>query len=222
MGSVNKPSPTTFEFIFNKTPTFSSLQGRVEYKTDKLVFYLPEKWALRSPTAEFDNDVRLLVAKFLSFGHTIKKSVMREVGARDPLYTIQKVVHNVREEVYSIKDIPDLRTDDDIRRIAEPLMAKYLPGVSVRISEGYTVKGKTVAGVTRMMGRKGTEAWTVEYIGLAGAILRKAKEQDVYDVVLHEIAHGLSGPFHHHDAVFRENAVRIGCSGTRCSNIVAD
>jgi predicted metal-dependent hydrolase len=216
------PPQSAFEFTFNKTPTFSSLQGRVEHKKDVLMFYLPEQWALRSPQAEFDNDVRLLVAKFLSFGPTIKKGVMREVGARDPVYTIQKVVHNVRSEVYSIKDAPDLRTDEDILRIAEPLVAKYLPGVPVRISEQITSKGKSAAGITRMRARTGSTTWIVDYIGLAGATLRKAKEHDVHDVVLHEIAHGISGPFHYHDAVFRENAVRIGCSGTRCSNIMAD
>ena len=216
------PPPTIFEFTFNKTPTFSSLQGRVEHKNDTLMFYLPEQWALRSPQAEFDNDVRLLVAKFLSFGPTIKKGVMREVGARDPLYTIQKVVHNVRKEIYSIKDAPDLRTDEDILLIAEPLVSKYLPGVSVRISETLTSDGKTALGITRMRARQGSTTWIVDYIGLAGASLRKVKERDVHDVVLHEIAHGLSGPFHYHDAVFRENAVRIGCSGTRCANIVAD
>jgi plasmid stabilization system protein ParE len=38
----------------------------------------------------------------------------------------------------------------------------------------------------------------------------------VRDTILHEVAHALAGPKAKHGPVWREVAVRIGCSGRRC------
>lgn len=53
-------------------------------------------------------------------------------------------------------------------------------------------------------------------IGLSAPLTALHDEGQVRDTVLHEIAHALVGPGHGHDAVWREIAVRIGCSGQRC------
>ncbi|MCR6032800.1 M48 family peptidase [Nocardioides sp. zg-579] len=55
-------------------------------------------------------------------------------------------------------------------------------------------------------------------IGLSGPLTALHDEAEVRDTVLHEVAHALVGPRHGHDAVWRATAVRIGCSGRRCSD----
>lgn len=65
---------------------------------------------------------------------------------------------------------------------------------------------KTRAGVCRYRSRE---------IGLSRPLTRLHDESMVRDTILHEIAHALVGPQHGHDVVWREMAVRIGCSGER-------
>lgn len=53
-------------------------------------------------------------------------------------------------------------------------------------------------------------------ISLSRLFLRASSEQQITDTILHEIAHALAGFEHHHDAVWRNIAQDIGCSGKRC------
>lgn len=55
-------------------------------------------------------------------------------------------------------------------------------------------------------------------IGLSAPLTALHPEAEVRDTILHEIAHALVGPQHGHDAVWRATALRIGCSGERCSS----
>jgi predicted SprT family Zn-dependent metalloprotease len=52
-------------------------------------------------------------------------------------------------------------------------------------------------------------------ISIAWDLARNASLKDVEDTVLHEIAHALVGPRHHHDEIWRKRAREIGCSGER-------
>lgn len=54
-------------------------------------------------------------------------------------------------------------------------------------------------------------------IGLSAPLTQLHPDAEVRDTVLHEIAHALVGVRHGHDRVWRAAAVRIGCSGRRCS-----
>ncbi|MEV0900987.1 SprT-like domain-containing protein [Actinoplanes sp. NPDC049802] len=53
-------------------------------------------------------------------------------------------------------------------------------------------------------------------IGLSRVLVGLYSPEQVTETVLHEIAHALVGPGHGHDAVWRAEALRIGCSGARC------
>lgn len=66
---------------------------------------------------------------------------------------------------------------------------------------------KTRAGVCRFARKE---------IGLSRALVALYDVEQVTDIVLHEIAHALSGPKHGHDKVWRATARRIGCSAERC------
>jgi predicted SprT family Zn-dependent metalloprotease len=66
---------------------------------------------------------------------------------------------------------------------------------------------KTRAGICRAVPRE---------IGLSRVLTRLHSETDVRDTILHEIAHALVGPAHGHDAVWRAQALAIGCSAKRC------
>lgn len=52
-------------------------------------------------------------------------------------------------------------------------------------------------------------------IGLSRRLTQLSSEQEVRNTVLHEIAHALVGPAHHHDNVWRAKALEIGCDGKR-------
>jgi hypothetical protein len=58
-------------------------------------------------------------------------------------------------------------------------------------------------------------------VGLSAPLTALHPEAEVRDTLLHEIAHALVGPRHGHDEVWRATAVRIGCSGQRCSSAEA-
>jgi len=70
-------------------------------------------------------------------------------------------------------------------------------------------RAKRRAGICRP-GRK--------QIGLSAPLTSIHPEAEVRDTILHEIAHALVGAHHGHDAVWRATALRIGCSGARCTS----
>ena len=47
----------------------------------------------------------------------------------------------------------------------------------------------------------------------------KASREEVLDTVLHEIAHAMVGPGHHHDDVWKKAAFKIGCKGDVCHSV---
>lgn len=66
--------------------------------------------------------------------------------------------------------------------------------------------------------RAGICRYATRQIGLSAPLTALHAEADVRDTILHEIAHALVGPSHGHDAAWRRTAVRIGCSGQRCTD----
>lgn len=66
---------------------------------------------------------------------------------------------------------------------------------------------KTRAGVCR---------YTAKQIGLSRYFVLSCSEAELQEIVLHEIAHALVGPGHHHDRDWRRTARLIGCTGQRC------
>lgn len=67
--------------------------------------------------------------------------------------------------------------------------------------------------------RAGSCCHTDRTITLAREFARQAPDEELRETLLHEIAHALVGPRHNHDAVWREKALAIGCSGQRCHSI---
>lgn len=58
-----------------------------------------------------------------------------------------------------------------------------------------------------------------QVISLAHAYAQQATQADIDDTILHEIAHALVGREHGHDAVWRAQAMALGCSGARCHDV---
>ncbi|MDO4889001.1 MAG: SprT-like domain-containing protein [Actinomycetaceae bacterium] len=84
-----------------------------------------------------------------------------------------------------------------IAELARLLMDRHgLDGWSLRFD-----RARRRAGLTRFDDRT---------ISLSGVLLPLYSEQQVRDVVLHEIAHALVGPRHNHDATWRAQARQIG------------
>jgi predicted SprT family Zn-dependent metalloprotease len=66
--------------------------------------------------------------------------------------------------------------------------------------------------------RAGVCRYAKRQISLSAPLTRLHPVEEVRDTILHEVAHALVGPRHGHDAVWRATAVRIGCSGQRCTS----
>lgn len=64
--------------------------------------------------------------------------------------------------------------------------------------------------------RAGACNYTSKQIQLSRLYVRKVDQAALDDTILHEIAHALVGPHHHHDAVWKAKARSIGCSADRC------
>ena len=89
----------------------------------------------------------------------------------------------------------------------------------------------------RLLDEHGLHDWTVVFdrakrragvcrpgrkeIGLSAQLTAIHPEAEVRDTILHEVAHALVGPRHGHDEVWRAMALRIGCTGQRCSSVDA-
>src|SRR5262245_46995617 len=63
--------------------------------------------------------------------------------------------------------------------------------------------------------RAGCCHYATHVIALSQAFALHAPAQEIRDTLLHEIAHALVGQAHHHDAVWRAQALAMGCSGQR-------
>ncbi|GAA4429217.1 hypothetical protein GCM10023169_31240 [Georgenia halophila] len=89
-----------------------------------------------------------------------------------------------------------------VRALGEQLLAEHgLDGWQLRFDNA-----KRRAGACRFDAR---------VVSLSRHLMALYTEEHVRDTVLHEIAHALVGPEHAHDAVWRAQARRIGCSGER-------
>lgn len=58
-----------------------------------------------------------------------------------------------------------------------------------------------------------------QIISMSYEFARYASDEDIRDTILHEMAHALVGPKHHHDNVWKAKAIEIGCTGERCHDI---
>ena len=92
-----------------------------------------------------------------------------------------------------------------------------------------------VAKADRLMSKHRLNGWSFQFddalkrggqcdhairvISMAREFCRVASEAEWTDTLLHEIAHALVGPGHHHDAVWKRKARQIGCSSDRCHSV---
>ncbi len=57
-------------------------------------------------------------------------------------------------------------------------------------------------------------------ISISFDLARNASDEDIRDTILHEIAHAIIGNKHNHDAVWKEKAREIGCSGKSTHRLI--
>ncbi len=75
------------------------------------------------------------------------------------------------------------------------------------------------AGLDDSLNRAGVCHFSKKHISFSRLFLRTAPEEEIFNTILHEIAHALVGPKHNHDSCWRTIARQIGCSGVRCHEI---
>lgn len=93
----------------------------------------------------------------------------------------------------------------------DPFASTYVLGMNLLAEHGLLPewglsfdRAKTRAGLTN---------YQTKTITLSEYMIETASEQDVRNVLLHEIAHALVGSRHGHDDVWRAKALEIGCDG---------
>jgi len=67
--------------------------------------------------------------------------------------------------------------------------------------------------------RAGSCQFGAQVISLSYEFAKHAPAEEIRDTLLHEIAHALVGKAHHHDDVWRTQAIALGCSGKRCHEL---
>lgn len=73
---------------------------------------------------------------------------------------------------------------------------------------------------TRASARLGQCRYTRQEIGLSRKVFSLPENQHLAaNTILHEIAHALVGPGHHHDAAWQRMARSIGCNAHRCTEL---
>ncbi|AXH66932.1 SprT-like protease [Streptomyces phage StarPlatinum] len=73
-------------------------------------------------------------------------------------------------------------------------------------------------GWNRMVKTYGTTYHMQKMIKLSKTCTPNLTEDQVDNVIRHEIAHALVGPGHGHNAIWRAKAIEIGCTGNTCEN----
>ncbi len=66
--------------------------------------------------------------------------------------------------------------------------------------------------------RAGCCNYTLKRISISKNLLQFG-EEEVRQTLLHEAAHAMVGPGHHHDHVWKRAARSIGCNGERCHSL---
>ena len=56
-------------------------------------------------------------------------------------------------------------------------------------------------------------------ISFSRDFIKNSNKSEIYDTILHEIAHALVGPKHGHDIVWKNMAKKLGCSAKRCHTL---
>lgn len=77
-------------------------------------------------------------------------------------------------------------------------------------------RAKRALGTTHFLKNRGTGEITLQDISLSEHYTKLLPEDEVRDVILHEIAHALT-PGHNHDYVWRRKAREIGAKPERCA-----
>lgn len=67
--------------------------------------------------------------------------------------------------------------------------------------------------------RAGCCSYSRKVISISSHLARNTGAEEIRDTLLHEIAHALVGPKHHHDAVWKAKALEIGGTGQRCHQL---
>ena len=56
-------------------------------------------------------------------------------------------------------------------------------------------------------------------ISFSRNFIKNSNDSEIYDTILHEIAHALVGPKHGHNIVWKNMAKKLGCSAKRCHTL---
>ena len=114
--------------------------------------------------------------------------------------------------IRSVESRPNVECSlPEVERMGKSLLARHCSRAELdaQWTFGFDL-ATTRAGVCRYRERR---------INLAVSYCLAASRAEIEDTILHEIAHAIVGPRHHHNAVWKAKAREIGCQGERCHRV---
>lgn len=142
-----------------------------------------------------------------------------EEEARETARGTKRKSNEIPSRSKKLPRLEDPRGDEKIANLDEATRMFETLRVSAQLPPDWTL------GFNKSVRNGGSTRHGPRTIWLSRLFVQHATRDQLKDVILHEIAHALTGPQEQdpktsrrpvHGKVWRQNALRIGCSGNRC------
>jgi len=125
------------------------------------------------------------------------------------------------KEILKIKKLFDFNKDDLTKKNKRPkdfkFFIKFLNLARSEMDKNGLIDWKLDLDNAKV--RAGACFFREKKISFSRNFIKNANDLEIYDTILHEIAHALVGPEHGHGIVWKNMAKRLGCSAKRCHSL---
>ena len=125
------------------------------------------------------------------------------------------------KEILKIKKLFDFNKDDLTKKNKLPkdfkFFIKFLNLARSEMDKNGLIDWKLDLDNAKV--RAGACFFREKKISFSRNFIKNSNDLEIYDTILHEIAHALVGPEHGHGIVWKNMAKRLGCSAKRCHSL---
>ena len=125
------------------------------------------------------------------------------------------------KEILKIKKFFDFNKDNLTKKNKQPknfkFFIKFLSLARSEMDKNGLIDWKLDLDNAKV--RAGACFFKEKKISFSKNFIKNSNEAEIYDTILHEIAHALVGPKHGHGIVWKNMAKRLGCSAKRCHSL---
>ena len=125
------------------------------------------------------------------------------------------------KEILKIKNLFDFNKDDLTKKNKLPkdfkFFIKFVNLARSEMDKNGLIDWKLNLDNAKV--RAGACFFREKKISFSRNFIKNSNDLEIYDTILHEIAHALVGPEHGHGIVWKNMAKRLGCSAKRCHTL---